>query len=794
MQRYLLLLIISCISTSLVGQELIDKINPGLIKERWEAQWIQHPTESATDYGVFHFRKSFDLREVPKEFIINVSADNRYRLYVNGEEVGFGPARGDYLHWYFETYDISKNLREGKNVIAALVWNMGDQKPLAQMSYQTAFILQGNSDKESAVNTNSTWRVIKSKAYRPIEVDFTMARGYYAAGGMDRVDGALYPWGWTEVEYKDSNWLESGNIGYGGQGAPYGYDRYTATSAWQLIPRDIPMMETRVERITEIVRTNQKSIDNAFLKGEGELVVKPNQQTNLLLDLRYLTTAFPTLITEGGRDSEIRITYAEALYGEDWKGNRNKIDGKEIIGLYDQFFPGGGSNESFKSLWTRTFRYVELEITTKEEPLTISDFYGTYSAYPFKENAVFNTDNPVLSQIWDVGWRTARLCAMETYMDCPYYEQLQYIGDTRIQALISLYVSGDDRLMKKAIRQFDQSRFFEGLTMSRHPTSIPQVSPPYSLIQVLMVHDFMMYKGDREFIREMMPGVETILGWFERKVDSTGLTGMLNWVNYMDAAEGFKSGTPPYQHEGHSAQISLLYAYAAKHAAELFEYIGDHQKHKKYMNDYQSLVGQVYGQCYDEKKRLFAETPARQYFTQHTNILAILTDAISVEEQPLLMEKILDDPSLTKVEIYFQFYLFEALRKTGMADKYVGLLDDWYIMLDKGLTTFAEHRDNARSDCHAWSAHPMHGFLATVSGIRSTAPGFKTIEIAPSFGDLSTMKSSIPHPLGEIKLNLSRNDDKVKGTIDIPPQTEAVFKWNGKELTLSAGVQTIHAK
>jgi len=88
----------------------------------------------------------------------------------------------------------------------------------------------------------------------------------------------------------------------------------------------------------------------------------------------------------------------------------------------------------------------------------------------------------------------------------------------------------------------------------------------------------------------------------------------------------------------------------------------------------------------------------------------------------------------------------------------------------------------------------MHGFLATVSGIRSTAPGFKTIEIAPSFGDLSTMKSSIPHPLGEIKLNLSRNGDKVKGTIDIPPQTEAVFKWNGKELILSAGVQTIHAK
>ncbi|WP_372490084.1 hypothetical protein [Chitinophaga sedimenti] len=32
-----------------------------------------------------------------------------------------------------------------------------------------------------------------------------------------------------------------------------------------------------------------------------------------------------------------------------------------------------------------------------------------------------------------MGWRTSRLCAYETYMDCPYYEQLQYIGDTRIR-------------------------------------------------------------------------------------------------------------------------------------------------------------------------------------------------------------------------------------------------------------------------------------------------------------------------------------------------------------------------
>src|SRR5690606_28816680 len=109
------------------------------------------------------------------------------------------------------------------------------------------------------------------------------------------------------------------------------------------------------------------------------------------------------------------------------------------------------------------------------EPLVIERLSSEFTGYPFEENAAFESDDPVLSRIWETGWRTARLCAGETYYDCPYYEQLQYVGDTRIQALISLYVSGDDRLMRKAIRVFDDSRFSEGLTSSRYPTNTLQV-------------------------------------------------------------------------------------------------------------------------------------------------------------------------------------------------------------------------------------------------------------------------------------------------------------------------------
>ena len=125
------------------------------------------------------------------------------------------------------------------------------------------------------------------------------------------------------------------------------------------------------------------------------------------------------------------------------------MEGKNFAGRKDSLLSDGSSNQSFTTLYWRTYRYIQLRVQTKDEPLVIDDIYGTFTGYPFRLNAKLNTANPEMQKIMDIGWRTARLDAMETYMDCPYYEQLQYIGDTRIQAMISYYNSGDDRLARK---------------------------------------------------------------------------------------------------------------------------------------------------------------------------------------------------------------------------------------------------------------------------------------------------------------------------------------------------------
>src|SRR6478609_10786153 len=110
-----------------------------------EARWIAPPGMPADSFGVFHARRTLDLATKPAQFVVHVSADNRYRLYVNGVQVSSGPQRSDATHWRYETVDLAPQLAAGSNVIAAGVWNWGPHHPVAQHSLRTAFLLQADS-------------------------------------------------------------------------------------------------------------------------------------------------------------------------------------------------------------------------------------------------------------------------------------------------------------------------------------------------------------------------------------------------------------------------------------------------------------------------------------------------------------------------------------------------------------------------------------------------------------------------------------------------------------------------
>ncbi len=769
---------------------------PDLQHERWPAHWITAAGAPRADYAVVLFRKTLDLPQKPEKFLVHVSGDARYRLKVNGRPVVFGPQWSAAPLWRYETVDLAPFLQAGANVITARVRSYGDGGPLASMGRRLGFILQGDTTAERIADTNASWKAWLDPATQPFADDRGKLHTYFALGPGESLDGNAYPWDWEKADFPDQAWKAAKLLD---RGTPAGFGAEDMT--W-LSPRTLPLMEETPLRQPGVRRATGLTLSPTFAPGFAPFTVPAHTEASLLLDQGFLTNAFPQLTVSGGRGARVRLNYAEAMLDANMqKGNRNDIEGRQLAGVGDEFRPDGGADRVFAPDEFRTFRYVELRCETGDEPLTVQDFHGVFTGYPFAERGAFTSDDPRLARIWETGWRTARLCANDTYFDCPYYEQLQYIGDTRIQALVSLYVTGDDRLMRNALELFDRSRLPEGITQSRYPSASPQLIPTFSLFWVDMVHDYLRHRSDEAFVKARLPGVHAVLDWFERHLDpSTGLLGPLPYWPYVDWVPGSEwpadpvlalGGVPPGGREGGSAAITLQFALTLQHAAELYDQFELHDEAAHYAQLAGQLKRAVTKSCWDAERKLYADTPAQKNFSQHTNSFAVLAGAIDGAAARDLMQRVAHDPTIAQATTYFSFYLFRAMKQAGLGDDYLSMLGPWHRMLANGLTTFAEKEDPTRSDCHAWSASPLYEFLATVCGIEPASPGFATVRIEPHLGALQHAEGKVPHPQGEIVAKLQRAGDGVKAEIALPAGVTGEFVWKGKSVVLKAGTQTV---
>jgi len=766
-------------------------ISADLLKAAWPASWINYPDAPKRDYGVYHFRKEIRLGSVPKSFIVHISADNRYRFFVNGEPVCSGPARGDLFNWFYESVDLSPFLKPGKNVLAAVVWNMGVLAPVGQISNQTAFVVQGNTDLERMADTGADWRVTQNTAYTPCSLnDGEKLNSYVAVGPGDQVDGNKYPWDWEKPDYDDSRWNPAAMIV---RPEPVGFG---TDNRWTLSPRTIPLFrEKQIVRFASLRRSIGVRSDNGFLKGIRPLRIAAHQKVKLLVDQGEDIAAYPELVVSGGKHARITQTYAESLFdSKGLKGNRNEITDKEIIGNEDIFIPDGGVNRKFRPLWFRAYRYLQVNIETGDEELLINDLYSTKTGYPIEMKATFSSNDSSLEEIWKVGWRTQKLCAGEVFYDTPYYEQLQYTGDTRIQALITLYCSGDDRLMRKAILDFYHSRTPEGLTQGRYPSNRLQIIPTFSLFWVSMVHDYWMHRKDDAFVIQFLPAINEIMEWFHQRIDlKTKMLGPLTWWNFVDWSGFGNWGVPDGVTDGNSSIVTLQYACTLKQAADLFQAFGRKNQADEQSKLSKVLAHQTYSLCYNQDKGMLSDTPDQKKYSQHAGIWAILSDAVPPEEQKQMMEKILNDKSISQTTFYYRFYLTRAMKKVGMADRYYQELTPWRDMLKLGLTTFAETPEPSRSDCHAWSASPDYDILATICGIIPAAPGFEKVLIQPALGELKWVKASMPHPNGKITIALKHTSNGgINATVTLPEKISGTFWWKNKNYSLKSGLQKLN--
>ncbi len=762
-----------------------------VVRVVWTAQWISVPGVSGQEYGVYHFRRVFDLPAKPDRFIVYVSADNRYQLFVNGRRVSWGPARGDLTHWRYETVDIAPELQAGKNVLAAVVWNDGAYRAVAQITNETGFVLDADAPEHRMVNTGRGWKCVRDEAYAPQPLPPDQATGYHALAANERLDANRYPWGWEQLDYDDASWPAARELSHAAA-----RDARDAPNRWMLVPRSIPMEEQAPSRLLKIRKAEGVAAPDAFLAGSAPIRVPAHTHASLLLDQTYLTTAYPELTVSGGKSARVDLHYAETLYNSKRpidKGNRNEIAGKHFYGPSDTYLADGGQARVYRPLYWRTYRYIELDADTADDPLTIDDLKETFTAYPFDRKAQFHagsteTDGQI-QKILSTGWRTARLCAHETYMDCPFYEQLQYAGDARIQMMISLYMTGDSRLMKNGIALLNSSRTAEGATYSRAPSYLQQYIPPFSLWWIGMVHDYWMYVDDPGFVKQMLPGVHAVLEFYSSYQKTNGSLRHMPWWNFVDWVKQWPNGEPPAEPDGSSAaalDLQLLLAY--QWAADLENAFGSKARAGEYTAAAGDLRATIAATDWDAARGLFADQPSHRSYSQQVNTLAVLAHILPEPQARAVLDKTINDTSLAQCSIYFRAYMNAALREVGLGDRYLDMLGPWRDMLAQGLTTWAEWSGpDARSDCHAWGASPNFELLRTVAGIESMAPGFARVRIAPNLGTLPSVSAAMPHPRGLIHVELKQTRGRRTAEIELPPGVSGELDWGGARRVLQPG-------
>lgn len=763
-----------------------------------EGDWITHTAHAGPDDGKaqvsLQFRRDFSLDALPDTLAVSLSADNRYMLFVNGSRIDAGPARGDLTHWRFRRIDLAPFLREGDNVVAVQVWNDGPAAGLSQVSARTGFWLEATDPRFAFLDSGPDWqvRVDFSRTAAPAQPSLSqqLPGKYFAAPPPETHDASLSRPAWANLGRPLEDWRAAVSALAAGENAP-----------WTLVEDRLPAMRRTAADGGRLVLS--AGIGPTAFPAEP-LTVLPDSEIVVRLDIGAMRAGYPRLITSGGAGARVDITYAEAPYGPDRNYLPDRGDGASgrILGLTDHFLPSGGEGEVFAPFWWRAWRYAELRVKTASAPLTLESFDRVLIGYPFDTVARFSSDDPELDRIWRIGWDTVQLDAHETFMDTAYWEQLQYVGDTRIQALVSYAVSGDPRLAAQAIEAFASSRR-DGLIQSRHPASEYQSIPPFALLWVGMLHDYWMRQPDPQPVRQSLDAMRSSLDWYAGYVQPDGLVGTTpgwEFIDWRDGLVNYPETKDP--RDTKRCIISLMYLGALRQAADLEAALGDAALAAQFRERAAPLPAAIRQECWSPQRGLYADQPARTSFSQHANVLAVLYDVAPPAERQAILGRALaegrwpDAPAgITSTTYYFAFYLARALVHAGLGDRYLEMLAPWRSMLAQNFTTWPEEADPTRSDSHAWSAHPTFDLLTIVAGIDTAAPGFRELRIEPRLGPLKRLAATYAHPAGPINVDyLLQPNGSLLAEVDIPSGLVGTFAWHGHDRRLAPGRNLIEIR
>lgn len=822
-----------------------DKITPSDFSEiRWRGHWIwtdppavpsgtfprfaQRPREEA--HGLF--RKTFTLERAPRRAPARITADSRYLLWVNGEEVSRGPARSQPRRLMYDMVDLAPHLQEGENVIAVYVRYYATPKshwmPAAgNMSLGGTGVLVFESDLgDPSIDagqgtgwlvSDDSWKALKSDAW-------TIAPPARGPGGggvpVELFDARRLPYGWEQPGYDDGAWPHAALIRARHMGGaarsqpptdPYGpmYARSFAPLGGETcIPTAV-----RVERLSGPLDLSAEgpaprleasllaaAIDSRDVAGlPVEVSVPDGGAVRLVLDMGRIVSGLAGFEVQAPAGTVLDLAFLEDPIDVPLVGPFRRHAGTRYVAR--------GENDRFGVFDLNGLRYAYMLVHDTAGPVTVQGFAVREQLYPWTEGAAFACSDDELNRIFQAGIRTVQLNSSDAFLDCPTREQRAWVGDAVVHQMVHLAANVDWRLAWHYLTLSNSPRA-DGIL----PSSVASdseyrggtVIPDWSLHWVHGVYNLYRFAGDRDAVLALMPTVARVLRWYEPYQTAQGLLKDVTENNLVDWASISTEDT--------SGVVTALWARGLREFAEMAAWLGESAS-QLWAEGIYARIWAGFEAFWDEARGSYVDHIVdgvrRPAMSQLGGALAILSGLAPEERWTRIVETITDpqalvssmwirggtpeqvrrkhelraqgnyepdwdvDRQIVLVQPFMQYVVHDAVAAAGKADLLPELYRRWSQFLVDGYDTIGECWEEG-THVHGWSCTPTKDMVFYTLGVTPAKPGYAAARIAPRLGGLAWAEGQVPTPHGLIAVRATEEgitiDSPVPVVVDLEGQ------------------------
>ena len=762
-----------------------------------DSKWIwpdSHHWDIQNSYALF--RKQFDLKRLPARAPLFITADQSYRLFVNGRFVCRGPARGFQAHWPYDEVDLRPYLHKGANLLAIRCHNPG-RSNFQYVTQGWAGLLVAARWGKTKISSDATWRSIRQAGASRDTVAVSVQ-----LFSQEHIDMRLEPGDWLAPGYDDSGWT-----------APQ--ERPWNSGPWfTLEERGIPLLDEREIPPAALIGIGEGTSAKGFERVRDVVALRFGEER----DHRPASVDFePLEIAATGRGKFRSYLFD---FGKTVVGNLTfKIEragGGEILDTFhcetidsatltpDLVFPEHSRSAFGNRLVCRAgdathhfyhhlgFRYLTVTVRDAAAAFRLGLMLN-WTGYPLEQKGGFASSDAGLERIWQACAWTQQCCSLDAYVDTPWREQAQWWGDARVQAWNTFHLNGDPRLFRRGIAQIAGQTTPDGVTYGHAPTMAHEcILPDFTLIWMLTLWDYYWQTGSVEPLLAHHEVVQKALRYFREHTDSR--SGLITYDDrfwlFLDWTDLFKDGAPSVYNLWLLIaldKLALLYRKARQPGAAvpLEAWAGKLRLALGRLIDKKGLMRDGI----DRAGKIVPETSI------HSQTLALAAKLEGIDSKAVL-ERILlpyirgESQPKAKPSAYWITYVFSVLIENGYQREVIEFIRKfWTPMAEHGTTweDFNQGRGNGSSS-HAWSAHPLYHLMQTLGGVIQTGAAWSEILFHPIFiGDHA--RTTAPSPRGPIISQWRRKGDEIHVELKLPAGVKARVELPGIRARLVTGQQ-----